>query len=441
MGRSAARIALLLGATALSLGVAEIAVRLLDAFSVQRAGFDAASPTAAPEEPTGVLRRVVHPYLAWVEAEGREAYTESELALIFPGESPSEWTTRNNRINRHGFPSALDDYAEAARGKIAIGIFGGSVAKDVATVGGDALAAAVAEHIGVPRSDIVVLNFSSGGFKQPQQVIALAQAIFFGIDLDVVLNVDGYNEIVAGASDSRRGHHPYLPARAQYAAVRDLVDRNPTETSVELAAETIRARRAAREIRERVTGSALFSSSALAKSVFGTWALRREREANLLEAELQEEVALATSSDTGPVLPDHCASSAEPCWTLIADLWEQGSRLMAAMSRSIGAQYLHVLQPNQYVLATKVRSSVESRNTYHPSANIPSWVRTGYPLLRERGARLDVSGVSFHDLTDVFAQRPETLYRDPCCHFNRRGNEIFARRLAELVDANRLGES
>ena len=42
-------------------------------------------------------------------------------------------------------------------------------------------------------------------------------------------------------------------------------------------------------------------------------------------------------------------------------------------------------------------------------------------------------GVRFHDLTRIFENHPETIYRDTCCHVNQRGNELLGEAIAEAI--------
>jgi hypothetical protein len=43
------------------------------------------------------------------------------------------------------------------------------------------------------------------------------------------------------------------------------------------------------------------------------------------------------------------------------------------------------------------------------------------------------AGVRFHDLRMVFAEVTEPLYIDNGCHFNKRGNEIMAPKIAAAI--------
>jgi hypothetical protein len=68
-------------------------------------------------------------------------------------------------------------------------------------------------------------------------------------------------------------------------------------------------------------------------------------------------------------------------------------------------------------------------------------VETAYPRLRESGRALSAAGVRFGDLTAVFADHPEPLYIDACCHVRARGNLIVADKIFEAISAWERGAS
>ena len=57
----------------------------------------------------------------------------------------------------------------------------------------------------------------------------------------------------------------------------------------------------------------------------------------------------------------------------------------------------------------------------------------GYPLLTGFNRDLQSQDIHYFDLTGIFANHPETLYRDNCCHLNDRGNELLAAAMVERM--------
>ena len=43
-------------------------------------------------------------------------------------------------------------------------------------------------------------------------------------------------------------------------------------------------------------------------------------------------------------------------------------------------------------------------------------------------------GINYFDLTGIFADQPDTLYKDTCCHLNEPGNELLAAEMARLME-------
>jgi len=127
--------------------------------------------------------------------------------------------------------------------------------------------------------------------------------------------------------------------------------------------------------------------------------------------------------------------------------WAQASIQTRDLAAGNGARYFHFLQPNQYVQGSKVFTEEERRFAdvdayagrefpYHPSMrNYKRAAQLGYPLLIRSGAELAERGVRFVDLTMIFADVRETIYRDACCHYYRSGYEMIAERMAREIVA------
>ena len=59
--------------------------------------------------------------------------------------------------------------------------------------------------------ELVFVNLALGGYKQPQQLMTLAYLLSLGAEFDVILNIDGFNE-VARRRRSRSGSNSQFPA-------------------------------------------------------------------------------------------------------------------------------------------------------------------------------------------------------------------------------------
>jgi hypothetical protein len=412
-----------------SLGLAELLVRAIDLFAEARAATRLRDPSPiAAREAQGRFR--LHPFLGYAGNPGYESglIGEQALARIFPA-GPSAYYERNRRINAHGFPSEHADYTVYSDG-YHVGIFGGSVAEQLATIGGETLIAELGRALPRERRPVRVLNAAIGSYKQPQQLIALLLLTLQGVRFDAIVNLDGFNEVALSSADAIARYDPLLPSRLQYLPLLDLARGAASAAVIERTAELLRTQRRADAWRA-AADAGLVASSELARALFGAAALRLDARAARLEQELQEQ------APTPPDLATHaraCLRDPETgCWDLIGDSWETSSLRMAAIARQLGARYVHVLQPNQYDEGSKPLSERERAIAYAPEGPWPAGVRRGYPLLRARIAGMRAQGVAVHDLTRIFAGVGEDIYVDPCCHYNLRGTRALARAIADLI--------
>ena len=154
----------------------------------------------------GSEEEVLHPYLGYV---------------VNPEINKIQHRRKKGRlvVSELGFfeppgKSKLDAGSGAATGPpLRVGIFGGSVAFIFSFTSRDRLAAALATLPGVGDRPIVIRSFALGRYKQPQQLEALAYLLALGEQFDVVINIDGFNDIVVPyLQNIPQGVTPVYPA-------------------------------------------------------------------------------------------------------------------------------------------------------------------------------------------------------------------------------------
>jgi uncharacterized protein (DUF924 family) len=128
------------------------------------------------------------------------------------------------------------------------------------------------------------------------------------------------------------------------------------------------------------------------------------------------------------------------------EVWARASLEMEILCTGHGIQYIHFLQPNQYLAGSKTLTAEERRMAYDPDVADTQRVATAYPMLIERGLDLRTQGVNFVDLTMIFKDEPRTIYRDTCCHLNGLGSRQLARAIAGAIvqhaaDTDRTAEA
>lgn len=421
-------------ALVLVLAVAEAALRVFGPAPARSgpAADVAPAPGAAGGSPT--VGGVLHPYLGFSQRPGTtlRRMSDAEAAGVLGPDAPRDWLEKLH-VNKQGYQSTIPDYRAVDDCKFRIAIFGGSVADIFATLAQGLYREALAAAVGIDVEDLEILNFAKGGFRQPQQAIALLDAIVRGIPIDVAINLDGFNEAGMGGADCAAGYHPFFPSAMHYVTLLDIVTRGSSVDAMRTALEIHEMSERARTLR-RLRETSWLSHLAIARALLGMMETRAERARAEAESSLQQSSAAADLAGL-PVftLADDAGGQRGSCDELVADIWLHSSELMAAMAEQAGIAYVHVLQPNQYVPGAKSLSAEERAAAWAPQLVPAQHAASGYPVLLRRSSELADRGVRFADLSRIFSDRTETLFVDQCCHFNRAGNDILLQHLTGLV--------
>ena len=140
---------------------------------VPRLGPDA---IGKPED-TRAQIRVTHPFLGWENLGGLE-----QLHL------------EATRLRSHEFD-----------GDVEILTLGGSVAEMFGQYGVPRLEERLRADPRFASKRIYWYRYARGGFKQPQQVNMLTWLLGQGFTPDIVVNLDGFNEVALGMDNAKRG--------------------------------------------------------------------------------------------------------------------------------------------------------------------------------------------------------------------------------------------
>lgn len=371
----------------------------------------AAVDAIADSAPAQKARRavdVVHPYLGFVHDPERSAYT-SRLGFHVSRADPMKPRVANTTGKERS---------------LRVAFFGGSFAEGTVLSGRNVIATRLLDA-GYSSEFFV---YALGGYKQPQQLAALSYLLSLGADYDVVVNLDGFNELaLPWAENMTSGVNPYYP-RGWRIKTAGLSDPGMVALYGEIAVLETRRREWARRISR-------YPSLSIIRNLI--WRAR--------DASLQEQIAAATQQvmKTKPAVtagftargPKLDSSDWKRLDARLVEHWGRSSRLMKALCNASGIKYIHLLQPNQYYEPGRELTPLEQRTAFRKDHIYRSPVVRGYPLLRDEGQRLMRDGVDFHDLTLVYRNTPEPVYRDTCCHPNRYGYEIIAGEVAEAIVA------
>jgi hypothetical protein len=294
--------------------------------------------------------------------------------------------------------------------------------------GREAMSRALAAAPALQGRRLRVQSFALGGFKQPQMLGALAYLLALGHRFDVVVELDGFNDVALSfANHKARGTFPAYP-RAWDALVGPVPDIEQLRRIGKVAYwqewRSAIARRFA---------PAPWSWSVTAGLVWKC--LDRVLGGELARARLELAKTAAGHygyRERGPV---RRYASDQELLVDIARLWGQSSLQMHRLCTAAGMRYHHFLQPNQYLPGSKPMGPTEGAVAYRADHEYRFPVEKGYPLLQAEGARLVGLGVDYHDLSRLYAGVAEPLYIDDCCHVNQKGNAMMGEAVGKVIVA------
>jgi hypothetical protein len=385
-------------------GAAHVAYRIMygrpyDPMGIAELAQNSTYLPRARQELDYLSHQVIHPYLGFVGGNAPAVEAAHGFYGGFPPETP-----------------------HLVGGVVAL-LMGGSVAMQVAPELRETLGRRLSERAGreVP---VRVFVAALGGFKQPQQLMALNYLALVGFRFDLVINLDGYNEIVLPWADNvQHGVHPFFPRRWDYR-----IDAIQSVDELALAGEIVVLKRRKQSILRWREEHAV-ARSAVVGLVLSQLFVSADRRIGQLTYEAGESEDELSFEASGPSFePKELAE------VLVAstELWKESSLLMDRFAKGLGVPYLHVLQPNQYLAGSKPLSDQETSEFYVQGWAHQDAAGAGYPLLVEAGRELAAQGIAFHDATQIFAKEPRTTYSDACCHLNELGIQM----LSDLIVAD-----
>ncbi len=355
----------------------------------------------------------VHPYVGYVMEP-----TSDSGAKPFPG-GPSL------PISVYGYIDDKLPFQTRRPGRVVVGIVGGSVACSFAVYGTKKLEAELAKDSRFAGKEFVFVNLALGAYKQPQQLMTVAYLLSLGAQFDVILNIDGFNEVALGgfatASDLQ---FPAFPHNWRFRIGGADTEMNLVRSRLFVLGD------------ERAELSQWFARAPWRYSIVCNllWELMDrgfERRTSQFIAKYQRTGQRQAGYESVGPLGNFATS--EDREKFLIDIWANSSVQLNRICRCNGIRYYHFLQPNQYVPGSKPMRDAEKRVAILESHAFAKGAGRGYPFLIQKAEYLRSLGESYHDLTGIFAGHPEQLYIDNCCHYNAEGHEIMADAIARAI--------
>jgi hypothetical protein len=366
-----------------------------------------------PMGAAGTVVSSVHPYVGYVEEPG----SQSGVRRSDDG--------RKMPVSDFGYIDDKEPIQARGPDRVVVAVLGGSVACYFAVNGTRRLEADLARSPEFAGKQFVFVNLALGGYKEPQQLMTLAYLMSLGAQFDLVVNIDGFNEVALYELENASHHvFPAFP-RSWHARV------GSTDPALGLTRGRLLVIEDARASLARWHSRAPWRYSVLCNIFWQVRDRTLEWEAYQIRSE-----HFRTDTRHGPYVvtgPNREFASREALCEHLAEIWMNSSILLNRLCSEKGMRYYHFLQPNQYFPGSKPMGADEKKVAIWPDHPYRKGVETGYPLLLRNARSLKGQGVRFVDLTGIFKDHPEPIYVDSCCHSNQLGLDIMADAIARAI--------
>ena len=319
---------------------------------------------------------------------------QSQIPHPFYGLSSVGWEKFPNEITNEPLFWAITP--SEVQNPIKVLVVGGSVASHLSKGGTGVRNHLFSELLNkkFKSNRFVVYNAAFPGGKQPQQYFRYLYLELVGFKPDIVVNLDGFNEIALPlAENSILGNPAIFPRSYSRQMHATAADRSCVKTSNFLTKNFF-----ALPIAEWI--GAIYVQKCFL-SIVGTphdipwW-----------------------SSGMGYKSSEQIKQSVL--------IWEQSSKNLNQKLTTLGIDYIHALQPNQYVENSKIYSDEEKSN-FIDYKFYSDPIKQNY--LKLSGRNLNVK--YFIDQRFLFEKNSQTMYADNCCHFNELGMESIINDIIE----------
>ena len=349
---------------------------------------------------------VIHPYLGYVMHVNNPNYS-------------IEGTQRFS-VTDFGFYDSASPIRTRSPDKLIVGITGGSVAHNFSVLSSDEFSLALANRF--PAREIEFVRLALSGFKQPQQLMSLNYVLSLGGEFDVVINIDGWNEIALPGPENVASDVFAAFPRSWHLRT---VTGNDTQALRKIGYIAY-CREQRRELAVQVTPWR-WSPIALL-----TWSFRN----SLIEQRtLQGQKELHGMEDLRHRFcssgPSETFESDDEMYARLAEIWADRSLQMHRLCEANEIEYYHFLQPSPDYPPQDESDDSDESAAYGYALS----VRRAYPMLQVHGESLQDLGVRYFDMTDVFNSFDGFAFVDSI-HFNKLANDHFAERIGAHVVAH-----
>ncbi|MEG4276782.1 hypothetical protein QUA62_04665 [Microcoleus sp. MON1_C1] len=332
------------------------------------------------------------------------------------------------KTNNYGFISPYNyPFKKTKPNQFVIGVFGGSVASGYAIfeVQNQILPKYLKQLPGWKDKEFIILSFATGGYKQPQQLLVLNYFLALGQELDMVVNIDGFNDVALSNLNNKNKVDLAMPSIQHIWPLANFANNSLSTKAMEA---TLRIQENKTRINQGLSSlqnCSLAACNALTSvyvqhlvNNYKTELLKFEEERTKQQKDDSASVIYINTNKS--VLQDSVA------FEEMARNWAKSSIFMHKVLSASNVPYFHVLQPNQYYQTKRVFGEAEKQIAFNKETPYAKSVQIGYPALFKKFPNLEKNNINLVNAVTVFDKTKDAVYVDSCCHYNQAGEVVFS---------------
>jgi hypothetical protein len=332
------------------------------------------------------------------------------------------------KVNNYGFISPHDyPFKKTKPNQFVVGIFGGSVASGYAIfeVQNQILAKHLKQLPGLQDKEFVILSFATGGYKQPQQLLILNYFLALGQELDMVINIDGFNEVALANLNNQNKIDMAMPSVQHILPLTNLANNSLSlkamKTTIAIQENKAKIDRGLKDLQNCKLAACNALTSVYIQNLLNNY------RTDVIQFE--KERGTTTENDGGSAVfinTNKAVLKDDVAFEKMAWNWAKSSIFMNKVLSASKVPYFHVIQPNQYYQTKRVFSEAEKQIAFNKETPYDKSVKLGYPALFEKLPNLAKNKVNVLNAVNVFDNTKDIVYVDSCCHYNETGEVIFS---------------
>jgi hypothetical protein len=361
----------------------------------------------------------LHPFFGYVLKPG--AFTNEKLKL---------------KVNKHGFFSLYEyPFVKTNKKQFIIGVLGGSVANNftVDEYRNQILSKKLQIYPEFADREIVVLNFGNGGYKQPQQLLILNYFLALGQELDLVINIDGFNEVALSNLNNKAEVEIGMPSVQHLLPLTGLANNNLPPEAMSSIVEINETKKQLKAGIDKLQACQLALCHAVTSLQVQQLVNNYQQAVVKYDSQVKQSNLDKANSSIVYIPKADSVFEEAAAFDKMASMWYQSSLGMNQILSSRKIKYFHFIQPNQYYPTKRAFTAREKEIAIDKKSPYIEGVKKGYPMLLSKVDDLQKARVNVFNAVNILDNTKETVYKDACCHYNSVGQEVLANYVSSSI--------